>query len=130
MVTSQPLAARESRISSNEVYLPVPVNSRDCGTENLPIGERRFSAGSGRGVGLAAADEGDDFDGVPVGQHRGGVVGPRHDGVVALDGNAGRVEPEVGEQPGDGGAGGQVVRGGVDGDAGHRRLSGRETGRR
>ena len=57
---------------------------------------------SGGGSAGAAADQGDDLDGVAVAQAVLGVLGARDDVAVDLDGHASRVVAEVLEQLGDG----------------------------
>ena len=64
MVTSQPLASRQSRISSSVAYLPVPTISR-LWIVCVPIVKGSSAGPASGGLRRAAADQRDDLEDVP-----------------------------------------------------------------
>src|SRR5215510_11543383 len=78
---SVPEAARASRVSSLEAYLPVPTMMRERKVRSPRVQVSWVSDIS------ASSDEGDDLEAVAVGEHGGRVEGARDDLAVALDGD-------------------------------------------
>src|SRR3990167_8914660 len=95
---SAPEAASAARVSSFDLYLPVPTMMRECRV--LPASCQESVTD------LASSDERHDLEAVAVGQGGGGVVGLGDDVPVALDGDRAAGQAELRDQREDGDPGG------------------------
>src|SRR5687768_551991 len=87
---SAPEAARAARVSSSDLYLPVPTISREVSVRSPSFQESVISASS---------DEGHDLEPITVGEEGGRMLGTWDDLEVALDGDALVAEAELAEEP-------------------------------